>query len=448
MGNNRTICALVLSAGYSTRMGGEAKALKKIKGKSLLERISSAFKEAGVEDIITVIGHKASTVQDEATRLGLGSIYNDSFDKGMFSSIKAGIKSIRGKAQALFLSPVDAALFSPYTVEMMLSKHRKNPDKIIIPEFLTKTGHPALIPLKYWEEILNWDKGGGLRAYYADLMGEKEFKIKNSPDFLFLPISDEGILCDTDTPEELREAEAFLSDTCDRRQPSLKEAWDFILNADIGYDKKLHCRMVGIMSARFAEKLVAKGVACSLAVATLAGLLHDSFRFEREHAYYAYEEFMKRGWKETAYAVGTHTSLPREILKYIGSSRTDDFFLSPPWPPDFETDEEKLINTCLCVFMADKFVQDDQIVTVDERFWRIKDYFRTNPSTIRGISNRRAIASEVKSYLSEKIGEDLFSIVTGEEASDYEKSLKKICCPDSIEKDDENFRFKRCKSCS
>lgn len=59
-GQNK-IAAVILAAGYSSRMG-DFKPLMKLDGLTVIESAVGCFKRAGISDIMVVVGHRASEV--------------------------------------------------------------------------------------------------------------------------------------------------------------------------------------------------------------------------------------------------------------------------------------------------------------------------------------------------------------------------------------------------
>lgn len=63
MKKERKISAIILSAGYSSRMR-DFKPLLKISDRTALEHIVDSFYKADVKDIIVVVGHKAEEIKN------------------------------------------------------------------------------------------------------------------------------------------------------------------------------------------------------------------------------------------------------------------------------------------------------------------------------------------------------------------------------------------------
>ena len=119
-------------------------------------------------------------------------VYNPDYEKGMFSSIQAGVRQLRPEYDAFFILPVDIPLVKAATIRRLMEAARENPDKIIYPTYNDKRGHPPLLPASLIPVILGWQKNGGLKAV---LKAHEKLALE-------VPVNDNFILEDIDTPED------------------------------------------------------------------------------------------------------------------------------------------------------------------------------------------------------------------------------------------------------
>ena len=103
------IAAIVLAAGYSSRMG-EFKPLLPIGDTTILERVVTTFREADIRDIRVVIGHRSAELLPLVERLQVRPVLNERYNEGMFSSVIAAVSSLEENIEAFFLLPVDIPL--------------------------------------------------------------------------------------------------------------------------------------------------------------------------------------------------------------------------------------------------------------------------------------------------------------------------------------------------
>jgi len=189
----RHFAAIILAGGFSSRMK-QFKPLLPLGGATVTDHVVSTFLGAGV-DVFLVVGHRREEITARIKNLDVNIIYNPDYEKGMFSSIQAGIRQLKGDYQAFFILPVDIPLVKPATIKHILNTGRHHPDNIIYPTYEGKRGHPPLIPARFITELLEWQKEGGLKSL-----------LKTHDDLAYdVPVTDSYILFDIDTPEDYQE---------------------------------------------------------------------------------------------------------------------------------------------------------------------------------------------------------------------------------------------------
>ena len=186
------IAAIILAAGSSTRMG-QFKPLLQVNGQTLIHRAIAVFRKNRIEDIIVVTGHRAAAVESAMDRDEVCIARNESYARGMFSSVKVGMRHIPARCEAFFVLPADMAFVLPDTIGRLIRAYRDHPGRICYPRVENRRGHPPLIPACMARAIADHDGKGGLRRILkrrADLPRD-------------VPVADHYILIDLDTPEDL-----------------------------------------------------------------------------------------------------------------------------------------------------------------------------------------------------------------------------------------------------
>lgn len=190
-GNSKRVAAIILSAGYSSRMS-DFKPLLKFGGKTALGHIIDTFHKADVMDIIVVTGHNSEKIQNSHGELRVNFVYNDNFSKGMYTSIVKGVVNLDEGIGGFFIMPVDIPLVKDRTIIEIKEAFKRSEKGIIHPVFNGKRGHPPLISSYYKEKIMNNEGDGGLR----------KLLINYDTDSLDIQVVDQAILLDMDTEEE------------------------------------------------------------------------------------------------------------------------------------------------------------------------------------------------------------------------------------------------------
>ncbi len=187
----KRIAAIILAAGYSSRMGA-LKPMLKLGDQTILERAIRLFRESGVEDVIVVVGHGAKETIPIVHDCGARVVMNEQFEQGMFSSVQAGVNELGTESEAFFVLPVDIPLFRSQTIRDLLEAYRGGKSKIVVLAFRGKRGHPPLISASYRNEILSYSGADGLRGFFR----------KHDRDSKRVEVADEMILFDLNTPAD------------------------------------------------------------------------------------------------------------------------------------------------------------------------------------------------------------------------------------------------------
>lgn len=444
-------------------MGGSSKALRLLNGTSFMERMVTAFRKGGVSNIIVVTGYQADKCAALAKELGVKSVKNPNFATGMFSSIQLGLKAALKEfpaSKAVVVSPVDAALVLPRSVAALLEAWQAqslgpHPERIIVTAMNGCTGHPVLIPAAHIPAILARPASGepvpeqdpdapcGLRGYYHYIAAQRgKYQLENyfniihpseesitaDQSLIEIPLPDAGVLSDLDSNADNGAAEEFLRLTENRSIPSIEEAWQLLRLSRLNAKKIRHSILVARGSLRIGLKMAEKKLPHNLLLQMGAGLLHDLFKLEREHAVLAAKLLQKFGWPKTAFIVGCHTQLPDEYFARIGVCDTNKKFESVPIPPEAMADKalgDELFYSSMAVYMADKYARRDHLSDITQRFADIRNWFRETPEAIEGLDEREKTTKELEKWMSDLLGCDLLELVSTPSGHPLEEALDK-----------------------
>lgn len=182
--------AVIAAAGLSSRMH-EFKPMLCVGQDTMIEMVIRNLQEAGVHEIVVVIGYKADILRRYLEPLGVTVCENPEYaTTKMFESLCLGIRAIQGEYDALLLTPGDVPLVQPETIRKIMEKAAA----IARPVHGERLGHPVFIR----KEIVP-----GILAYGGDrgLLGAVEAQAEP---VLNVEVDDVGVLMDADTPEDLK----------------------------------------------------------------------------------------------------------------------------------------------------------------------------------------------------------------------------------------------------
>jgi molybdenum cofactor cytidylyltransferase len=193
--DHRVIPAIVLAAGKSTRMGRPKAALPLGDGETFLSRIIRAFHDAGIDEVIVVVGHEAEAIATSLASTGVTArfVENPDYESGQFSSLMKGISAVdRPGISAALVTLVDVPLVAAATVRAVVEQYRQTRAPIVRPTRGTEHGHPVLIDRSLFGELRRADPSSGAKQVvraHATAVGN-------------IAIDDDGAFLDIDTDAE------------------------------------------------------------------------------------------------------------------------------------------------------------------------------------------------------------------------------------------------------
>ncbi len=353
--------AVVLAGGYSSRMG-RFKPLMPLGGSTVLARAIASFRRTA-PDICVVVGHRGDELRREIARLGARCVENPAFDRGMFTSLVAGVRALPAGVDGCFVLPADMPAVRPFTARLLARAFTRTGADVVHPAFRGERGHPPVLSARLFGEILSGDEGarGGLRAILA----------RHEERAVQVDVLDEGILLDLDTAADHERAGEVLNE---RTAPTPAEAWALLAAHGAPEHLARHSAAVAEIACRLADALVAAGVPIDRVRVRAAGLLHDVAKGTPDHARAGARIVRRLGYPAVAAAIAQHT----DIRLVAGA------------PPD----------EAALVYLADKLVRGDRVVGLDERFRAALAAHGDDPDAraaiVRRFGDARAIAGAVE----------------------------------------------------
>lgn len=182
--------AVIVAAGMSTRMNC-FKPMLKLGNTTIVERVITTMKQAGIDPIVVVTGNQADMLEKHISHMGVVCVRNQRYvETQMFDSAKIGFMYIQNLCDRFFFSPVDVPLFSVNTLQRLMECE----GPVVCPLYNKIQGHPILISSQLISEIIIYKGSDGLDGAIFHC----EIPISR------VPVNDEGVIYDTDTPEDYR----------------------------------------------------------------------------------------------------------------------------------------------------------------------------------------------------------------------------------------------------
>lgn len=155
------IAAVVLAAGASTRFGSQ-KLLAPIQGVPLVRRTVEQVVEAGLDDIVVVLGREGDAVRAALADMPVRFVANPDFRDGMCTSLRAGLRGLRRHVSAAVIVLGDQPGISAATILALVAEYRGSAQPIVVPVYSGSRGHPVLFDASIFPELsaVRGDQGG------------------------------------------------------------------------------------------------------------------------------------------------------------------------------------------------------------------------------------------------------------------------------------------------
>ncbi|MET9257415.1 nucleotidyltransferase family protein [Streptomyces sp. NPDC003717] len=164
-----SVAGLLLAAGGGRRLGGRPKALLEHRGRLLVEHAVGVLRAAGCARVHVVLGARAPDVRDRADLAGCVLVDNPEWERGMGTSLRAGLESLAGTgARATLVSLVDQPGIGTAATTRVRAAFRDR-TSLASAAYAGVRGHPVLLGAAHWAGVAATATGDrGARAYLRE----------------------------------------------------------------------------------------------------------------------------------------------------------------------------------------------------------------------------------------------------------------------------------------
>ena len=188
------ICAIILAAGRSRRMGTQ-KLLLPFAGRTVVGHIAGEILRSPISETLVVVGQDAARIAGALAGLRLKIVTNPDPGGEMLSSVRCGLRALPADCDAVLVALGDQPTITSDLVARMIDAFRTGGHGIVVPVHGGKPGHPILFSARYRREILTgYDDVGlcGLRQAHPE-------------DILEFGVASPSVLGDMDCPEDYQQ---------------------------------------------------------------------------------------------------------------------------------------------------------------------------------------------------------------------------------------------------
>ncbi len=191
-----SIAAIILAAGRSTRMGSN-KLLEELDGKALVRHVADAALGSIARSVWVVTGHEGESVRARLDGLGIRFVHNPDFALGLSTSLKAGVMALPAEAKGVVVLLGDMPRVTSEVINFVIQAFEAQPQAIAaVPVYQGEWGNPVLLSRSLFGAVAALQGDAGARKLLNGRAGEV-FEV---------PVSNDAVLIDLDTPEALARA--------------------------------------------------------------------------------------------------------------------------------------------------------------------------------------------------------------------------------------------------
>lgn len=324
---NNKIGVVIVAGGLSSRMK-DFKPLMKIGDKTIIETTISNFQTLGVDEIVVVTGFRAIDLEKKLEGYNIKTVNNENYrTTHMFDSVCIGLKELNNIVDMTFVTPADSPFVQQFTLRKMIEEMTEYNLEIVQPSYENENGHPLLLNSDAVEMMLKHDGTMGMQGAISKMKKYKK-----------LSFVDPGIVLDADNISDyLKLLEYYEHKKC----PTVELCEKIQNYFNMTENEKRHCNKVAHAALNICRRLSEMGIKLDKDIVVAASMLHDIAKGYSHHAKVGANWLKEMGYVEIAKIVEEHMTLDSIS--------------------DILTEKE-------VVYLADKMVKEDNIVSINERF--------------------------------------------------------------------------------
>lgn len=191
----KKVAAIVLAAGQSRRMGTANKLLAPVDGAPMVAKVVAAAGQSSAQPVIVVTGHQPDEVAAALEGSGATLHHNPDFAAGLSTSLRVGIAALPGDVDGVLVCLGDMPRITAKHLDTLIAAFDPEEGRAIcVPTKGGKRGNPVLWSARFFPDM----------ERIAGDVGARHIIGENAELVCEVPIEDDAIFLDLDTPEALQ----------------------------------------------------------------------------------------------------------------------------------------------------------------------------------------------------------------------------------------------------
>jgi molybdenum cofactor cytidylyltransferase len=198
------VAAIVLGAGRSSRMGEANKLLLTIGGIPIVQRVVDAALKADLCAVTVVTGHQFEEVQNMLGGRSVNFVHNSNYRDGISASLKLGLSSLPPDIDGVMILLADMPLITATHINELIAEFNPALERdIVAPIREGRLGNPVIWSARYIPDMMRLGGDRGARPLLEEF----------AANVWEVPMGDDAVFLDVDTPAALDEANAVWQNT-------------------------------------------------------------------------------------------------------------------------------------------------------------------------------------------------------------------------------------------
>ena len=162
-----TVGAVLLAAGSASRMGHRPKSLLALDGVPLIRRQLMALSDAGIAEVVVVLGHYAERIEEAIKTFAVTLVRNPDPDAGQVSSLRLGLQVLSPKTDAVLVALADQPLINSKDITDLIGAYALRPahTQVVQPTVDGLPGNPVMFTHEVRTQILASSEHTGCRQW-------------------------------------------------------------------------------------------------------------------------------------------------------------------------------------------------------------------------------------------------------------------------------------------
>jgi len=159
--------AVLLAAGAASRMGHRPKCLLERDGQALIRRTAQCLLDAGIQDLVVVLGHYAQEIAPALAGLPVSVLINPHPEQGIISSQRLGLQSVSATCDAVVMCLADQPLIETQDITDLLQAFSDRPSNthLVFPQVQGQPGNPVVLSAAVRAAILQANEDLGCQTW-------------------------------------------------------------------------------------------------------------------------------------------------------------------------------------------------------------------------------------------------------------------------------------------